>query len=82
MGILAAEAAQPVWPVLAGTLGGVTITASFGLLTAYLTQRWQRRQVELQATLAVLRENRQARRESYAKYIVSAQEVFDRSFDS
>jgi hypothetical protein len=29
------------WWAVIGTLGGVVVTAVFGLVTAYLTHRWQ-----------------------------------------
>jgi hypothetical protein len=66
---------------LIGTLGGVVITAAFGLYTAYLAQRWQIRRVEQEHRLQVERELRTARRETYARYIIAVQRVFDRSLD-
>jgi hypothetical protein len=79
--ILAAEV-DPAVLTLVGTLAGIVVTALFGLLTAYLAQRWQFRRTEQEHGLQVDREVRQARRETYARYIASAQQVFDRAVDS
>jgi hypothetical protein len=62
---------------LIGTLGGVVITALFGLLTAYFSQRWQYRRTEQEHRLQADRDVRTARRDAYVRYIVAAQRVFD-----
>jgi hypothetical protein len=64
---------------LIGTLGGVFITALFGLLTAHFSQRWQYRRVEQEHRLQIAREIRTARREAYARVIVAAQALFDKA---
>ena len=51
-----------VWPTLIGSLGGVLITACFGLATAYLTHRWQADHVKNDRALAERNEIRLARR--------------------
>lgn len=66
---------------LIGTLGGVLITACFGLATAYLTHRWQTQHLRSDHTLAARNEIRLARRATYARYIVTAQNVYSCSFD-
>jgi hypothetical protein len=63
-----------------GTLGGVVITAIFGLLTAYATHRWQSQRVQLEGQLAGRREIYLDRRAVYVRYIVSAEEVFNMSW--
>ncbi|AQZ62761.1 hypothetical protein BKM31_15995 [[Actinomadura] parvosata subsp. kistnae] len=65
------------WQTLIGTLGGVAVTAVFGLLTAYFTHRWQQDRFKQENTFALARETRAARRQTYAKYLVSAQNVYD-----
>ena len=70
-----------VWPTLIGTLGGVLITACFGLATAYFTHRWQTQHLRNDYILAERTEIRLARRATYARYIVTAQNVYSRSFD-
>jgi hypothetical protein len=77
----AASNADVAWITVAGTLGGVVVTAAFGVLTAFLTQQWQYRRSEQQHRFEVERELRTARRDCYVRYIVSAQNVFDRSYD-
>lgn len=62
---------------LIGTLAGVVITALFGLLTAYFSQRWQYRRTEQEHRLQADRDVRTARRDAYVRYIVAAQGVFD-----
>jgi hypothetical protein len=64
---------------LIGTLSGVVITALFGLLTAYFSQRWQYRRTEQEHRLQADRDVRTARRDAYVRYIVAAQRVFDTS---
>jgi type VI protein secretion system component VasK len=64
------------WLTIVGTLGGVAITALFGLLTAYFTHRWQRTRSKDDSRLALDREIRMIRREAYARYVVSAQNVY------
>ena len=70
-----------VWPTLIGTLGGVLITACFGLATAYLTHRWQTQHLTNDHIFAERNEIRLARRATYARYIVTAQNLYSRSFD-
>jgi hypothetical protein len=65
------------WPTVIGTLGGVAVTALFGLVTAYLTHRWQQERVRQEQQFASDRELHTARRDIYARYLVSAQRVFD-----
>ena len=72
---------DPAVLTLVGTLTGIVITALFGLLTAYLAQRWQFSRTEQEHRLQVDREVREARRQTYARYIASAQQVFDRAVD-
>lgn len=64
------------WQTVIGTLGGVALTALFGLLTAYLTHRWQLQRSKAESLGTIVRELRTVRRETYAKYIASAQDVF------
>jgi hypothetical protein len=64
------------WQTVIGTLGGVALTASFGLLTAYLTHRWQIQRSTTEDARTADRELRTVRREIYAKYVASAQDVF------
>jgi hypothetical protein len=71
---------QTAWLTLVGTLGGVGITACFGLLTAYFTHRWQQQRVQRENQFSRLRDLRAARRDTYVRYIISAQDVFDQSF--
>jgi len=66
---------------LIGTLGGVFITALFGLLTAHFSQRWQYRRVEQEHRLQIARETRTARHEAYARVIVAAQALFDKAME-
>ena len=77
----AASNADVAWITLAGTLGGVVVTASFGVLTAFLAQQWQYRRSEQEHRFEAERELRTARRDCYVRYVVSAQNVFDRSYD-
>lgn len=77
----AASNADVAWITVAGTLGGVVVTAAFGVLTAFLTHQWQYRRGEQEHRFDVERELRTARRDCYVRYIVSAQNVFDRSYD-
>jgi hypothetical protein len=70
------------WQTLVAALGGVAVTASFGLLTAYLTHRWQLDRLKQETRLVLDREMRSARRETYARYIASANKVFNLSFDN
>jgi hypothetical protein len=72
---------DPAVLTLVGTLAGIVLTAVFGLLTAYMTQRWQYRRTEQDLRFQINREVREARRETYARYIASAQQVFDRALD-
>ncbi|MEV4626811.1 hypothetical protein AB0J90_11050 [Micromonospora sp. NPDC049523] len=65
------------WSTVIGTLGGVAVTALFGLVTAYFTHRWQQERVQQEQQLVAQRELRAARRDAYARYLVSAQRVFD-----
>ena len=64
------------WQTVIGTLGGVALTALFSLLTAYLTHRWQLQRSKAENLRTIDRELRTVRRETYAKYIASAQDVF------
>jgi hypothetical protein len=68
-----------VWQTIIGTLGGVAVTAVFGLVTAYFTHRWQRQRSRDESHLALDREIRTIQRETYAKYIVSAQNIYQTS---
>ncbi|WP_326557829.1 hypothetical protein [Micromonospora sp. NBC_01796] len=65
------------WPTVIGTLGGVAVTALLGLVTAYLTHRWQQERVRQEQQIVSHRELRAARRDVYARYLVSAQHAFD-----
>jgi hypothetical protein len=65
------------WWTVAGTLGGVIVTAAVGLLTAMLTHRWQQERLRLEQEFAAERELRTARREVYARYLVTSQHLFD-----
>lgn len=69
------------WITVIGTLGGVLVAALLGLLTAFLTQRAQYQRTEQEHRFQVERELRAARRDSYVRYVVSAQNVFDRAAD-
>jgi hypothetical protein len=69
------------WITVVGTLGGVVAAALLGLLTAFLTQRWQYRRNEQDHRFRVEGKLRTARRDCYVRYIVSAQNVFDRAYD-
>jgi hypothetical protein len=69
------------WLTLIAALGGVAITAFFGLLTAYYNHRWQLNRLQHESRLVLDRELRAARRETYARYIASANQVYNRSFD-
>lgn len=53
----------------------------FGVITAFFAQRWQYRRSEQEHRFETERELRAARRDCYVRYIVSAQNVFDRSND-
>jgi hypothetical protein len=64
------------WQTVIGTLGGVALTALFSLLTAYHTHRWQLQRSTAENVRTIDRELRTVRRETYAKYIASAQDVF------
>jgi hypothetical protein len=75
----AADNLNVAWITVAGTLGGVVVTAILGLLTAFLTQRSQYRRTEQEHSLQIQRDLRTARRDSYVRYIVSAQTVFDQA---
>ena len=77
----AASNADVAWITLAGTLGGVVVTAAFGVLTAFLAQQWQYRRSEQEHRFEAERELRTVRRDCYVRYVVSAQNVFDRSYD-
>ena len=57
----------------------MVVTAVLGLLTAFLTQRSQYRRTEQEHGLQIQRDLRSARRDSYVRYIVSAQTIFDRA---
>jgi hypothetical protein len=74
---LAASGGDTASLTVIGTLGGVVITALFGLLTAYFSQRWQYRRTEQEHRLQADRDVRTARRDAYVRYIVAAQHVFD-----
>jgi hypothetical protein len=76
-----ADSTNAAWIPVIGTLGGVAVTALVGVLTAWLTQRSQYHRTEHEHRLQVERELRAARRDSYVRYIVSAQNVFDRAAD-
>jgi hypothetical protein len=77
----AADSVNVAWITVVGTLGGVVVTALLGVLTAFLTQRSQYRRSEQEHRFMVEGELRTARRDCYVRYIVSAQNVFDRSYD-
>lgn len=64
-----------------GTLGGVFITALFGLLTARVTHRWQYYRTEQEHRWQVEREIRKTRHETYARLIVAAQALFDKAME-
>jgi hypothetical protein len=74
---VAADATSVAWITVIGTLGGVVVTATVGMLTASLTLRSQRERTEREHRFAVESDVRKARRDSYVRYIVSAQKVFD-----
>lgn len=65
------------WLAVVGTLGGVLVTAVAGLVTARFTHRWQQERVRLEQDFAAGRELRTTRREVYARYLVTAQRLFD-----
>jgi hypothetical protein len=65
------------WWVVVGTLGGVLVTAVAGLVTAMLTHRWQQERLRLEQRFVSERELRTARREIYARYLLTAQRLFD-----
>jgi hypothetical protein len=65
------------WWAVAGTLGGVFVTAVAGLVTALFTHRWQQERLRLEHGFAAGRELRTTRREVYARYLVTSQRLFD-----
>ncbi|GAA3216053.1 hypothetical protein ACFO1B_15005 [Dactylosporangium siamense] len=65
------------WLTVVGTLGGVLVTAAVGLITAMLSHRWQQERLRLEQRFASERELRATRREVYARYLVTAQRLFD-----
>ncbi|MFG2041250.1 hypothetical protein [Dactylosporangium sp. NPDC048998] len=65
------------WWTVVGTLGGVLVTAAVGLVTAMLTHRWQQERLRLEERFVSERELRATRREVYARYLVTAQRLFD-----
>jgi hypothetical protein len=65
------------WWVVVGTLGGVLVTAVAGLVTATLTHRWQQERLRLEQRFVSERELQTARREAYARYLLTAQRLFD-----
>ncbi|WP_433112377.1 hypothetical protein [Micromonospora sp. CA-246542] len=69
------------WWVVAGTLGGVLVTAAAGLVTAMLTHRWQQERLHLEQRFVSERELRTARRDTYARYLMTAQRLFDAAND-
>lgn len=75
----AAVSVNVAWITVIGTLGGVVVTALLRVVTALLTQRSQYRRTEQEHRFQVERELRTAQRDSYVRYIVSAQNVFDRA---
>jgi hypothetical protein len=81
MNLAEADSVNVAWITVIGTLGGVSITALVGVVTALLGQRSQYRRTEQEHRLQGERDLRIARRDSYVRYIVSAQNVFDRAAD-
>jgi hypothetical protein len=77
----AAVSVNVAWITVIGTLGGVVVTALLGVITVLLTQRSQYRRTEQEHRFQVERELRTAQRDSFVRYIVSAQNVFDRAAD-
>jgi hypothetical protein len=69
------------WPTVIAALGGVLITACFSILTAYLSNRWQNERLKNERHAIESKEMRLARREVYARYIVSAQQVYNEAFN-
>ncbi|MEV6812440.1 hypothetical protein [Micromonospora sp. NPDC051296] len=65
------------WWTVVGTLGGIALTATVGLVTALPTHRWQQERLRLEQRFVADRELRATRRETYARYLVSAQRLFD-----
>ncbi|MFJ8578376.1 hypothetical protein [Micromonospora sp. NPDC093277] len=53
------------------------MTAVVGLVTAMLTHRWQQERLRLEERFVSERELRATRREVYARYLVTAQRLFD-----
>lgn len=55
----------------------MVITAIFGLVTAYLTHRWQRERFDAEQRTAAGRALRALRREVYVRYLVATQRLYD-----
>lgn len=69
------------WVTLIGTLGGVAVTVVGGVVIARSNDRSQHLRAEQLPSSETRREVWVARRDVYARYIVSAQHLFDRAFD-
>ena len=65
------------WWAVVGTLAGVIVTAVAGLVTAYLTHRWQRERFDVEQRIAVGRALQISRRDVYGRYLVATQQLYD-----
>lgn len=64
------------WWAAIATLAGVVVAAVFGLMTAYLTHRWQRERFDAEQRTAAGQVLRALRREVYARYLVATQRLY------
>jgi hypothetical protein len=69
------------WIVVIGTLGGVVVTATAGLITAYLSSRQRVAEAEHQARLERQRQIRDERRAIFVEYLSAYRTMYSRALE-